>query len=267
MLLEKNLHNYHIFAGNIVSPATLEKFNLGIHSNLVNVLKSGTRMFEVTNFLQSQEIIQNYSQEDLSIFNEFLIVPLNTSNWLIGFITIHKHTSGFDDVEQDALVGLAALAAPHLANILFSEYPESLGRKHFEPLEKRVERELQMAADNNASVSIVVFSHKNRKRMENLVHPKGIERFDNGMRRILPKDLSPEDFYEEISPETFLFILRGNNRKITELFFRQKREEILKIPIRESLISPRLSFRIASYPEDGDILQEYVQFASQRVAE
>ena len=94
--------------------------------------------------------------------------------------------------------------------------------------------------------------------MKNIVHPKGLERFIANMEKIFLKDLSPEDYHKKLFPGIYLFILRGKNKKMAKKYLEKKRIEIVNIPIRESLVSPRVSYQLLSYPEDGDKLEKYI---------
>jgi GAF domain-containing protein len=258
ILLDETDDCYKIFAGNIISPQSIEKFRLNIHSNLINILKNSPDIYEIKDFNDSQDIIHNYSQEDLSIFNEYIIIPLISASWLIGFITIHKRGENWDEIEQNKILYLAQISAPHIANALILRTKNQMLAGNFSPIEKRMEMELFTAKHSHANLSFAILKHKNIKRMENIVHPKGFDRFINNIEKIFLKDLSPEDYHTKLLPGLYLFILRGKNKKMANKYMAKKQKDINKVPIRESLVSPRISYNILSYPDDGDDVKKYL---------
>ncbi len=84
VLLNPSTQEYTLFAGNRISPESMERFRLSTSSELVGMISNFTRVFDVSDFRSNSEFSRCYTNDDLGIMKHYWAVPLIYQNWLVG---------------------------------------------------------------------------------------------------------------------------------------------------------------------------------------
>ncbi len=253
VLLSAPDQEYRIFAGNQISPASIEKFRLGVSSDLVGMISNLTHVYELTDFRENSEITRNYTNDDLGLMQTYWIVPLINLNWLVGFLTIHKTSRSWNDFQREMLVTLAEMLAPVFANSIILGERETIFRDPFSPLESRLRVELKKASEFQAPVCLVEIRVKNIKRLLSLNPPDRVSEFLTVLGRSIAGFLFETDFQARIGQGRFALILPGRGREEAEIFVKKLRTEFKRVGMLPgSPIDVQYVHQIIVAPHDTD---------------
>ncbi|MBX7058192.1 MAG: hypothetical protein K1X75_09000 [Leptospirales bacterium] len=252
VLLSPRDREYRIFAGNRISPDTMERFHLGVNSELVAMVSNLTRVYDLADFRNHPEIARNYTNDDLALMQHYWIAPLINMHWLAGFITIHRTTEPWTELNRELMVTAAEIISSAAANCIILGERESLFRDPFSPLEERLKDELRKAREFNAPLTLVDFRIKNIRRLNELAPAERVADFLAGLTRSMSGLLFETDFMARVAQGRFALILPGRDREESEIFIRKLKAEIRRArSLPGSPVDPQLVHSLVSYPRDA----------------
>ncbi|HBS05582.1 MAG TPA: hypothetical protein DEA96_11485, partial [Leptospiraceae bacterium] len=252
VLLNVPDQKYRIFAGNEISPESLEKFQLPVSSDLIGTISNLTRLYDFTDFRQNHEITSCYSNDDLALMQNYWIVPLINLNWLVGFITIHRTGRPWTEFDRELVLATSEFFAPILANCIILGERETLFRDPFSPVMERLRQELDRGAQFQTPVSLVEVRVKNLKRLLSLNEPDSVTSFLQDMSRSLGGLLFDTDFQARVGQGRFALILPGRNSQEADIFVRKVQAEFKRLNLlSRSPIDVQYAFQSVTSPDDA----------------
>lgn len=250
---------YKLFAGKNISLESIQKFHLDINSDLVSLISNLTTIHPLENFKKYQDVIQNYTEEDISLMQDFIILPFVHFNWLMGFLVIHKSKSKLDQNQQEILLYLSTYLASLLTNLILNEEKELIFRDSFSPLRKRIESEIQKAEETQSYFSVVDLKIKNLKK---LLSVNNVSKLDQHLRKlieIINSTLYKQDCLIRMAQARFFIILPKKSKEESQIYLRKLLSKIKEDNIFvDSPIQPTYSSEIYSYPKDADDLKKFI---------
>jgi len=234
VLLNPAQKTYRIFGGNAVSPETMDKFVLSSDSELVSMISNVTHLYEVTAFRENAEILSCYTNDDLSLMQQYWILPLINLNWLVGFVTIHRLARPWDNTERELAVTMVEIMAPAFANAIILKERESIFRDPFSPLEDRLRYELDRAREFNAPLCLLDFRVKNIKRLLTLNAPEEMSRFLLSLNRAISGFLLEGDFMTRVGQGRFAILLPGRTKAEAGIFSEKLQSELRRLRLMAS---------------------------------
>lgn len=227
-LLDPGQKVYYLLAGNRISPASVNKFRLPVSSELVAMISNLIRVYGLSDFQRNREITSCYTNDDLVTMQQYLIIPLISLNWLVGFITVHQTSSPWNDFKREMIGSAAEMISPAVANTVILGERESMFRDPFSPLETRLRDELQKAAEFQQPLSLVELRVKNMKRLITLNPPVQVTEFLADLGRAITTHLNETDYQARISQGRFAVLLPGRSRAESEIFIKKVLAEFKK---------------------------------------
>jgi GGDEF domain-containing protein len=244
---------YRIFSGNCITPASIEKFSMESDNELILSVSQIVRLYDFRGFRNNQDIINNYSNDDLAVMRNYFLLPLIHQNWLSGFITIHRTSSPLTDIDREMMVNFAGVAAPFIANGIMKEEREGVFRDPFSPVEDRLRTDLQKALEYQSCISLAEFRIKNIKRIFSLNPADQVIRYLQEVSVIISNNLYETDYYTRIGQGRFAIILPGRSRKEALAFLSKIVSEIKnKRMLSGSPVEIQYSETVITAPEDTD---------------
>ncbi|MCE9600182.1 MAG: GAF domain-containing protein [Spirochaetia bacterium] len=229
VLLNPPTQEYSIFAGNRISPESIEKFKLRTTSELIGMVSNFTRVFEISDFRTNSELTACYTNDDLGIMKSYWIVPLIYQNWLVGFITIHSTRAPWGEFEREMMVSFAELVGASFGGAIMMGERESLFRDPFSPLEDRLRVELGRAFEFHSHLSLAELRIKNIKRILTLNPSANVTQFLASVGRTISGFLFQTDFLARIGQGRFALILPGRGKEEAEILIKKIRNDIKRL--------------------------------------
>ncbi|MCB1172245.1 MAG: diguanylate cyclase [Leptospiraceae bacterium] len=242
---------YRIFAGNKISPLSIEKFKLATDTDLIARVSNLVRVYELGDFRDNSEILANYTNDDIALMRHYWIVPLINLNWLVGFISIHETDRSWSALDRELIVSLAEVCAPVFANSIILSERESLFRDPFSPLEQRLQKELQKSREYQSAVSLVDFRVRNIKRLIDVSTPEQISEFLLNLGKSIASFLAVHDFMARVGQGNFALVLPGRSRQEAALFIKKLKGELRRMRfLPGSPLDVSYSHNLISAPKD-----------------
>ncbi|MBL8020631.1 MAG: GAF domain-containing protein [Leptospirales bacterium] len=229
VLLNPSTQEYSIFAGNRISPESIEKFKLRTTSELIGMVSNFTRVFEISDFRTNSELTACYTNDDLGIMKSYWIVPLIYQNWLVGFITVHSTRAPWTEFEREMIVSFAELVSASFGGAIMMGERESLFRDPFSPLEDRLRVELGRAFEFHSHLSLAEIRIKNIKRILTLNPSANVTQFLSSVGRTISGFLFQTDFLARIGQGRFALILPGRGKEEAEILIKKIRNDIKRL--------------------------------------
>ena len=260
VLLAPGEQKYRIFAGNMISTESIERFSLSTHSDLVGMISGLTRVHELRNFRENRDILNNYTGDDIAVMKRYWIVPLVNMGWLAGFISIHNVSKEWTSFQREMIVSLSEIISPVLANHLILSEKESVFRDPFSPLEEKLRGEIFRANEFNSSVSLCMMSIRNMKRILSLNKRENVAEFFAELNKFLPGFIGESDFLSRLGQGVYVILLTGRNHEESEIFMTKLKAEIKrKNFMSDSPVEINFSVEIVTYPEDADSMEKMLE--------
>lgn len=253
VLLNPREREYRIFAGNRISPESIEKFRMGVNSDLIAMISNLTRIYDLSDFRTNPAITRCYTNDDLGLMQHYWIAPLINMNWLAGFITVHKTSQPWTEFERELMVTAAEILSSAVANSIILSERESLFRDPFSPLEERLKQELKRAREFNAPVALLDLRIKNIRRILELNRAEESADFLAAVNRTIASFLFETDFMARVGQGRFALILPGRGREEAEVFVRKLKTEFRRLRLLPgSPVDAQFVHAAISYPRDAD---------------
>lgn len=260
VLLDPPEQQYRIFAGNRVSPASLQRFRLPVGtSELIGTVSNLSGIYDLVDFRHHPEIVAGYAGDDLALMQKYLVLPLINLNWLVGFVTVHRQDHPWTGLEREIALNAANQMAAVLANCIILKERETLFRDPFSPLEKRLERELQKAMEFHAFLSIVVFNVRNLKKLLGANGMAAMTEFFLALSRTISRNLYATDYMTRTGAGRFVLLLPGRGRAEAGIFAERLQIEMRQTPLlRGSAVAPAYECEVINFPDDADSMQKLI---------
>lgn len=253
VLLSPKDRSYRIFAGNQISPDSIEKFRLATDSDLIATISNLVRVYDLKDFRENREITSSYTNDDLALMQHYWIVPLINMNWLVGFITIHRTNAPWTEFHRELMVTAAEIVSAVFANCIIMGERETLFRDPFSPLEERLKRELDRSAQFQAPVSLVDIRVRNIKRLVELNPSDEVAGFLAALNRSIATFLFESDFMARVGQGRFALILPGRGKEEADVFAKKLRAEFRRMRLLPgSPVDIQYSHNIIAAPADAD---------------
>lgn len=229
VLLNPSTQEYTLFAGNRISPESMERFRLSTSSELVGMISNFTRVFDVSDFRTNSEFSRCYTNDDLGIMKHYWAVPLIYQNWLVGFFTVHSVRRDWTEFDREMVVSLAELLGPSFGGAIMLGERESLFRDPFSPLEDRLRLELKKCQEFHSHLSLVEIRIKNIKRVLALNPSARVTQFLGAVGRSVAGHLLQTDFLARIGQGRFAVILPGRGKEEAEIFVKKVQSDLKRL--------------------------------------
>ncbi len=253
VLLSPKDRSYRIFAGNEISPESIEKFRLPTDSDLIATISNLVRVYDLKDFRENREITSSYTNDDLALMQHYWIVPLINMNWLVGFITIHRTNAPWTEFHRELMVTAAEIVSAVFANCIIMGERETLFRDPFSPLEERLKRELDRSAQFQAPLSLVDIRVRNIKRLVELNPSDEIAEFLAALNRSIATFLFESDFMARVGQGRFALILPGRSKEEADVFAKKLRAEFRRMRLLPgSPVDIQYNHNIVTAPADTD---------------
>ncbi len=253
VLLSPRDRRYRIFAGNEISPESIEKFSLDVNSELIATISNLVRVYDLKDFRENRELTGCYTNDDLGLMQHYWLVPLINMNWLVGFITIHRTRIPWTEFHRELMVTAAEIVSSVFANCIIMNERESLFRDPFSPLEERLKQELQKSARFAAPVSLVDIRVKNIRRILEINPAEEVTGFLMSLNRSIASSLFETDFMARVGQGRFALILPGRGRVEAEIFVKKLKADFNRMRLLPgSPIDVQYAHQIISAPDDAD---------------
>lgn len=253
VLLSPRERRYRIFAGNEISPESIEKFSLDVNSELIATISNLVRVYDLKDFRENRELASCYTNDDLGLMQHYWIVPLINMNWLVGFITIHRTKIPWTEFHRELMVTAAEIVSSVFANCIIMSERESLFRDPFSPLEERLKQELDKSAQFQAPVSLVDIRVKNIRRILEINPGEEVTGFLMALNRSIASSLFETDFMARVGQGRFALILPGRGRVEADIFVKKLKAEFKRMRLLPgSPIDVQYAHQIISAPDDAD---------------
>ncbi|MCR9144269.1 MAG: hypothetical protein NXI24_18630 [bacterium] len=252
VLLSPRERRYRIFAGNEISPESIEKFSLDVNSELIATISNLVRVYDLKDFRENRELAGCYTNDDLGLMRHYWIVPLINMNWLVGFITIHRTNIPWTEFHRELMVTAAEIVSSVFANCIIMNERESLFRDPFSPLEERLKEEVKKSAQFQAPVSLVDVRVKNIRRILEINPGEEVTGFLMALNRSIASSLFETDFMARVGQGRFALILPGRGRVEAEIFVKKLKADFNRMRLLPgSPIDVQYSHQIISAPDDA----------------
>ncbi|MCS7206188.1 MAG: GAF domain-containing protein [Leptospiraceae bacterium] len=257
ILLDTDQNSYKLFSGKNISLTSLQKFDLSFQSDLVNLVSNLNQVYDLKDFKNHQDVIDNYSEEDIALMESFLIVPIIHQNWLIGMLIIHKFSRTQNQNQFSWLLYFATFIAPVISNLLFFKERDLVLKDTFSPIKSLLEKEIQKSDELQIPITIVDFKIKNIKRLMAVNEVKKLEEILNKFINTIRKSLNKQSFFSRLSSSRLIILLENHTQKDAQMFLRKlittiKEENVFL----ESPIEPIFTYEIYTYPTDVDNIKK-----------
>lgn len=229
VLLNPSTQEYTLFAGNRISPESMERFRLGTSSELVGMISNFTRVFDVSDFRTNGELSRSYTNDDVALMKQYWAVPLIYQNWLVGFFTIHSVRREWTEFDREMVVSMAELLGPSFGGAIMLGERESLFRDPFSPLEDRLRLEIKKCQEFHSQLSLVEIRIKNIKRVLALNPSARVTQFLGAVGRSVAGHLLQTDFLARIGQGRFAMILPGRGKEEAEIFVKKIRNDLKRL--------------------------------------
>lgn len=260
VLLDPPEQEYRIFAGNRISPASLQRFHLPVGtSELIGTVSNLSGIYDLVEFRRHPEIVANYAGDDLALMQKYIVLPLINLNWLVGFLTVHRMNRPWTELERDIALNAANQVAAIMANCIILKERETLFRDPFSPLEKRLERELQKAMEFHSFLSIVVLNVRNLKKLLGANGMPAMTEFFLALSRTVSRNLFATDYMTRMGAGRFVLLLPGRGRAEAGIFSERLQIELRQTPLlRGSALAPAYDCEVINFPDDADSMQKLI---------
>ncbi|MEQ9367277.1 MAG: hypothetical protein RIF32_23805, partial [Leptospirales bacterium] len=252
VLLSPRERRYRIFAGNNISPESIEKFSLDVNSELIATISNLVRVYDLKDFRENRELAGCYTNDDLGLMQHYWIVPLINMNWLVGFITIHRTKIPWTEFHRELMVTAAEIVSSVFANCIIMNERESLFRDPFSPLEERLKEELKKSAQFQAPVSLVDIRVKNIRRILEINPGEEVTGFLTALNRSIASSLFETDFMARVGQGRFALILPGRGKVEADIFVKKLKADFNRMRLLPgSPIDVQYSHQIISSPDEA----------------
>lgn len=243
---------YRLFAGNRISPESINRFRLTESAELIGLVSNLSRIHEVADFRENSEITQCYTNDDLGLMQQYWIVPLANLNWLTGFITINKLQSPWSDFQRELILSSADMLAPVFANCILLEDRQDAFKDPFSPLEKHLQAELHKVKELQTEVTLLEIRVKNMKRLHALNADSLMNDYVNQLEQCLTASLLKNDFMARLGQGRFVLVLSGKGPVEAEKFHSELKTRLQHLKISESPVQAQYTGQMISAPADTE---------------
>lgn len=221
VLLNPRVQEYRLFGGNQISPASIARFRLPVDSELVGTVSNLIRVYELPEFRENREVAACYTNDDLALMDHYWVIPLISLNWLVGYISIHKTSRPWEELDRELVVAAAEMLGPVYANAVILGERETLFRDPFSPLEGRLKLEVKKAREFQSSVSLVELRVKNIKRLMAANTAEQVAEFLGELGSAVAGFLFESDFLARVGQGRFALVLPGRTGAEAEIFVKK----------------------------------------------
>lgn len=259
IVIEPNYGYYKLFAGENISVDSIQKFHLDVNSDLVSLISNLTTIHPLMDFKNYQDIIDNYSETDITLMQHFIIIPMVHLNWLVGFIVIHKLKEEWNPDYEKVLLYLSIYLASLVTNLVINEEKKLLFRDAFSPLRKKIELAIQKAEETQTNFSVIDLKIKNFKKM---LSTNSISKLDQSLRKVIEvmnSTLYKQDSLIRLAQARFIIILSNKNKEEAQIYLKKLLVKFNELNLYyDSPIQPTYSYEIFTYPKDADSLKKFL---------
>ncbi len=258
-VIEPNYGYYKLFSGENISLESIEKFHLDVNSDLISLISNLTSVHPLENFKSYQDVVDNYSETDISLMQHFIIIPMVHLNWLVGFIAIHKLKEKWNSDYEKILLYLSIYLATLVTNLIINEEKELIFRDTFSPVRKKIELAIQKAEEIQTNFSVIDIKIKNFKK---LLSTNSISKLDQILRKIIEVingTLYKQDSLIRLAQARFIIILFNKSKEESQIYLKKLIAKINELNLYyDSPIQASYSYEIFSYPKDADNLKKFL---------
>ncbi len=220
-------------------------------ASYIGDLSENTRVDE---FDRMKSIKDVFGDNRIKKMTLFWIFPMKIGENLVGFMMVFRLRDYSDkDKIFKRISATSSLLMLNYLGIHSQEHKSDTFLDVVLPVYKRMEDELENAANLNIPLTIILFSLKNFKRY---LSAFGIEKANELLRYLeetIVNRLADTDFTVRMDRNKFLLVLPGKNKKYAVPLANTIRNEMVQnFSTRE--IQLLITFLMAEYPEDGDNL-------------
>ena len=214
ILLSPEGNDYYIFESKGLSKESKKKYHLPISSNLIGSISNLLRIYHLDDFKENPEIKELYDPKDLEAMENYWILPLIHSHFLVGFISIHKMKNpNWNAIEHEIVLSLSEILSPYLANIMIRK-SQSLTQVMGKPLrgmEKRLRHELKQAREKNTPLSILDLRILNIRAISEAMKAEQTASLFSQITQVLAKFLSQDDYLNRLELGHFAILFPQKN--------------------------------------------------------
>ena len=243
---------YRVFAGNGISPDSMDRFCPSTDSEFIATISHITRVYDFKNYKTHPDIVSGYTNDDLAMMRFYHVVPLINLGWLVGFLSIYDTEESWTEPGRELAVSAAEVMAPVFANSIILKERESVFRDPFSPFEDRLKRELEKSLQFQASVSVVELKIQNLKRLFAMNPADQVVSFLLELGELISAHLHEKDYFTRTGQGSYAMILPGRNRKEAERFMDRLRESFGDLnSLKDSPLDISYGETIVTAPDDA----------------
>ncbi len=217
-LFSKEKRLFSIFHTEGLSQESQELYHIDLHSNIVGFISNFSKLYHIDDFRSNEEIVQNYTEEDLNKMSSYWIIPLIQGNCLLGFITLYdlEGVEWTSDLQELALY-MGEVIVPYLVIFITQKSLEDTGL-YFQPLsilKIKLEKEFARLEEDDA-LSVVDLRTQNTKLIQKNIDPSHTNTILSKVTESIINELSPGDYISRLSSEHFSILLPKKNLNATK---------------------------------------------------
>ena len=229
-------------------------FSIGRNTAFASYISDLSESSRIDEFDRMKSIKDVFGDSRIKKMTLFWIFPMKIGENLVGYMMVFRLRDYSDkDIIFKRISATSSLLMLNYLGIQSQEHRYDTYMDLVLPVYKRVEDELQNAANLNIPLTVILFSLKNFKRY---VSAFGVEKANellSYLENTIINRLADTDFTVRMDRNKFLMVLPGKNKKYAVPLANTIRNEMVQnFSTRE--IQLLITFLMAEYPEDGDNL-------------
>ncbi|MCE9501439.1 MAG: diguanylate cyclase, partial [Leptospira sp.] len=250
LLFDDSVNGYNGFSSNLISADRLSKLFIPEKSELIGMVSNIIGVYNIGNFSEMAGLKLIFSNDELGLMKDFIVIPYINLNWLVGMTIIHETSFPWTASNRETVTGIAEIVAPVLANIIILKQKETIFRDPFNPLESRLDSEIKKSNSLRTKFSVIIFKIENPHRVINLLSAEFFVQFADNLRKSIVENTGELDYLVRVGQGKFAVILHGKDKEESETVIKKiklKAEELQKNP-KEFKVS--IHTHILTYPVD-----------------
>lgn len=259
MLHDEQKGEFHIEKSCGFTKKTVKDFKITLNEGIIGQAMRSSETVDISDFKKDDNYINGVSDSDKNKINNFIAIPLNAQNHFVGIITIHDlDINKPDNLEKLKLLEVMSVQiAPMIRLGQYTNERKALLTDSLAGAKNELFNTIKKAGEYRGTLSILIFKLYLKKKTNFGIMILDIR--DSVYKNIL-KHLSPIDSAVKVGLDSFMVILQGKTKILTEQIAAKIKSaaEADKIMSKNGIL---LDYGYADFPMDGQTFEVLVSKA------
>jgi transcriptional regulator with GAF, ATPase, and Fis domain/GGDEF domain-containing protein len=253
-------HEYKAFQSNYFSQETISNLTISVKSKLVALVSQVTGMYKIENFNTYAEFKEIIPEKELAEMQEFSVFPLIHMGKLFGLFVVHEIAleSWTPELKQ-MMISASNMLSPAIANFILQTERDVVFKNPFNPLQESVDREIEIATNENTRFTLVVLKILNVSRIINLLGLEFFSSYSDFVISKIQKAVSESDYFSRVGQGKFAIFLRGKDKAQSEEFFHALKTEFMKFPDPPKNFKLSIQLYSLTYPDQAKDKRKFIE--------